>query len=253
MAIKAIFFDQDGVIIDTEKDGHRIAFNDTFKAMGFNTEWGVEYYHELLQIGGGKERMKHHLQTKGFGKVIPEEEVDDLIMKMHHYKTDRFIELIESGSLPLRPGIHRFMKEGEAAGLTLGVCTTSNERAAHAIAYDILKNVPFKFVLAGDIVEKKKPDPAIYLLALEKTGFQPHECLVVEDSRNGVQAAKAAGMHVIATSNFYTQREDLSAADVIVTTLGDPEGEKGQLVKGDIPDFDGVVTVAQLTKLFENE
>ncbi len=100
---------------------------------------GVEYYHELLQIGGGKERMKHHLQTKGFGKVIPEEEVDDLIMKMHHYKTDRFIELIESGSLPLRPGIHRFMKEGEAAGLTLGVCTTSNERAAHAIAYDILK------------------------------------------------------------------------------------------------------------------
>ncbi len=253
MAIKAIFFDQDGVIIDTERDGHRVAFNDTFKAMGFDTEWDVEYYHELLQVGGGKERMKHHLLTKGFGKEIPAEEVDDLIMKMHYYKTDRFIELIETGSLPLRPGIHRFMKEGEAAGLTLGVCTTSNERAAHAIAYNILKDVPFKFVLAGDIVAKKKPDPAIYLLALEKTGLQPHECLVVEDSRNGVLAAKAAGMHVIATSNFYTQREDLSDADVIVTTLGDPDGEKGQLVKGDIPDFEGFVTVAQLTRLFENE
>lgn len=253
MAIKAIFFDQDGVIIDTERDGHRVAFNDTFKEMGFDTEWDVEYYHELLQVGGGKERMKHHLKTKGFGRQIPEEEIDELIKTMHHIKTDRFIELIESGSLPLRPGIHRFMKEGAAAGLTLGVCTTSNERAAHAIAYKVLEDIPFQFVLAGDIVAKKKPDPAIYLLALEKTGLQPKECLVVEDSRNGVLAAKAAGMHVIATSNFYTQREDLSDADVIVTTLGDPDGEKGQLVKGDIPDYDGVITVKQLTRLFEQE
>ena len=170
---------------------------------------------------------------------------------MHLYKTDRFIELIESGALPLRPGIHRFMKEGEAAGLTLAVTTTSNERAAHAIAYKVLEDVPFKFVLAGDIVHKKKPDPAIYLLALEKTGLQPEECLVVEDSRNGILAAKAAGMHVVATSNFYTEREDLSDADVIVTTLGDPDGEKGMLIKGDIPDYDGVLHVHQLTRLFE--
>ncbi|NLE83851.1 MAG: HAD-IA family hydrolase [Chloroflexi bacterium] len=251
MAIKAIFFDQDGVIIDTERDGHRVAFNDTFKHMGFDTEWDVEYYHELLQVGGGKERMKHHLKTQGFGVEVPEEEVDDLIKKMHLYKTDRFIELIESGALPLRPGIHRFMKEGEAAGLTLAVTTTSNERAAHAIAYKVLEDVPFKFVLAGDIVHKKKPDPAIYLLALEKTGLQPEECLVVEDSRNGILAAKAAGMHVVATSNFYTEREDLSDADVIVTTLGDPDGEKGMLIKGDIPDYDGVLHVHQLTRLFE--
>ena len=225
MAIKAIFFDQDGVIIDTERDGHRVAFNDTFKHMGFETEWDVEYYHELLQVGGGKERMKHHLKTRGFGVEVHEDEVDDLIKKMHRFKTDRFIELIESGSLPLRSGIHRFMKEGEDAGLTLAVTTTSNERAAHAIAYNVLKDIPFNFVLAGDIVTKKKPDPAIYLLALDKTGLQPEECLVVEDSRNGILAAKAAGMHVVATSNFYTQREDLTPADVIVTSLGDPGGE----------------------------
>ena len=225
MAIKAIFFDQDGVIIDTERDGHRVAFNDTFKHMGFETEWDVEYYHELLQVGGGKERMKHHLKTRGFGVEVHEDEVDDLIKKMHRFKTDRFIELIESGSLPLRSGIHRFMKEGEDAGLTLAVTTTSNERDAHAIAYNVLKDIPFNFVLAGDIVTKKKPDPAVYLLALDKTGLQPEECLVVEDSRNGILAAKAAGMHVVATSNFYTQREDLTPADVIVTSLGDPGGE----------------------------
>lgn len=249
MTIKAIFFDQDGVIIDTERDGHRVAFNETFKKMGFETEWDVEYYHELLQVGGGKERMKKHLHTRGFGKPVPEEE--ELIKSMHRMKTDLFIELIESGSLPLRPGIHRFMKEGEEAELVLGVCTTSNERAAHAIAYKVLHDIPFKFVLAGDVVAKKKPDPAIYLMALEKTGLLPEECLVVEDSRNGVLAAKAAGMHVVATSNFYTQREDLSPADVIVTCLGDPDGEKGELIKGEIPDYDGVLHVEQLTRLFD--
>ncbi len=250
MAIKAIFFDQDGVIIDTERDGHRVAFNDTFKHMGFDTEWDVDYYHELLQIGGGKERMKYHLKTRGFGKDIPDDEVEELIKQMHLYKTDRFIELIESGSLPLRPGIHRFMNEGVEAGLTLAVTTTSNERAAHAIAYKVLEDISFKFVLAGDIVAKKKPDPAIYLLAMEKAGVQPQECLVIEDSRNGVLAAKAAGMHVVATSNFYTQREDLSDADVIVTALGDSDGEKGQLIKGNIPGYDGVLHVSQLTHIF---
>ncbi|MCC6957002.1 MAG: HAD-IA family hydrolase [Anaerolineales bacterium] len=248
--IKAIFFDQDGVIIDTERDGHRVSFNETFKEFGYDVEWDVDYYHELLQIPGGKERMKYHLQKRGFGKPVAEEEVDDLIKALHKRKTTLFIELIESGKLPLRPGIHRFMQEGMAAGLVLGVCTTSNERAAHAIAYNILKDVQFEFVLAGDIVSKKKPDPEIYNLALEKTGLKPEECLVIEDSHNGVLAGKAAGMHVVATTNHYTEKEDLSAADIIVSCLGDPDGERGVMTKGDLPGYDGVLHVAQLMKYF---
>ncbi|NLG70670.1 MAG: HAD-IA family hydrolase, partial [Chloroflexi bacterium] len=183
--IKAVFFDQDGVIIDTERDGHRVAFNDTFRKMGFDVEWDEDYYHELLQIGGGKERMKHHLHTRGFGREIKPEEEDELIREMHRIKTSRFIELIESGTLPLRPGVLRIMKEIMDAGLILGICTTSNERAAQAIAYGMLKDIRFDFVLAGDVVSKKKPDPEIYNLALSKTGLQPDECLVIEDSRNG--------------------------------------------------------------------
>jgi len=249
--LQAIFFDQDGVIIDTERDGHRVSFNETFKEFGFPFEWGIDEYHELLQISGGKERMKHYLQTKGFGKPVAPEEADDLIARMHKRKTALFIEMVESGRLPLRPGIHRFMREASAAGLKLGVCTTSNEKAAHAIAYQVLKDIPFEVVLAGDVVEKKKPAPDIYNLALQKTGLRPEQVFVVEDSRNGVLAGKAAGMRVLATTNVYTEKEDLSPAEVIVSCLGDPAGEKAVLKKGP-PDImgDGVVHVEAVVRAF---
>jgi HAD superfamily hydrolase (TIGR01509 family) len=250
--IRAIFFDQDGVIIDTERDGHRVSFNETFQEFGFDFAWGVDEYHELLQISGGKERMKHYFQTKGFGKPVPPDELDDLIARMHKRKTALFIEMVESGRLPLRPGIHRFMLEAVAAGLKLGVCTTSNEKAAHAIAYRTLKDIPFEVVLAGDVVEKKKPAPDIYKLALEKTGLKPEQCFVVEDSRNGVLAGKAAGLRVLATTNVYTEQEDLSPAEVIVSCLGDPAGEKAVLRKGPAEAVaDGVVHVEAVVRVFE--
>jgi HAD superfamily hydrolase (TIGR01509 family) len=122
--------------------------------------------------------MKHHLNTKGFGVEIKPEDVDDHIKTMHLRKTAIFVQMIESGELPLRPGVKRLMKEVNDAGLVLGVCTTSNERSAKAVAYGVLKDIDFKFVLAGDVVSKKKPDPEIYNLALEKTGFAPDECVV---------------------------------------------------------------------------
>jgi HAD superfamily hydrolase (TIGR01509 family) len=249
--IKALIFDQDGVIIDTERDGHRVAFNKTFKEFGFNVEWDVDYYHELLQIAGGKERMKHHLRTRGFGIEIQPEQEEELINRLHKRKTEIFIELIESGQLPPRPGIKRIMGEAMDRGIKMGICTTSNEKAAHAVAYKILEGFTFDFVLAGDVVSKKKPDPEIYLLALQRSGLKPQECIVIEDSRNGVLAAKAAGMHVVATTNYYTEREDLSQADIVVTCLGDPEGQKGELKRGGVGlDYQGVLYLDQLLKHF---
>lgn len=249
--IKAVFFDQDGVIIDTERDGHRVAFNQTFKDLGFDFVWDEDYYHELLQIAGGKERMQHHLNTMGFGKEIKPDEVDDLIQRMHKHKTAAFVELLESGQLPLRPGIKRFMKEINEKGLVLGVCTTSNEKAANAVVNGILSEIKFDFVLAGDIVSKKKPDPEIYNLALKKSGLLPKECLVIEDSRNGVLAARAAGMFVVATTNPYTEREDLSDAHIIVTCLGNVDGEKGVLKQGGKGlDYNGILDLEQLMEYF---
>ena len=249
--IKAIIFDQDGVIIDTERDGHRVAFNKTFKEFGFDFQWDVDYYHELLQIAGGKERMRHHLHTKGFGREVKPEKEDELIKAMHKRKTEIFIELIKEGALPLRPGIKRIMKEAMNRGLKVGICTTSNEKAAHAVAYEILKDIKFDFVLAGDVVKKKKPDPEIYLLALKKGGLKAEECIVVEDSRNGLLAAKAAGMNVVVTTNHYTEKEDLREADIIVTCLGDPDGEKGKLKQGgEGINYNGVLEIDQLIAYF---
>lgn len=248
--IKAVFFDQDGVIIDTERDGHRVSFNMTFKEFGFTDEWSVEYYHELLQIAGGKERMKHHWKTKGFSKPLTEEEIDNLVKEMHKRKTALFVELIETGKLPLRPGIHRFMKELMEAGIKIGVCTTSNEQAAKAITERVLSDIKFEIVLAGDVVEKKKPDPEIYNLGLAKLGLKTDEAFVVEDSKNGVKAAKAAGLKTIVTTNSYTEKEDVEAGDVIVSCCGDPDGKRQRCAEGGIKDFDGVVHVKQIIELF---
>jgi len=249
--IKAIIFDQDGVIIDTERDGHRVAFNKTFKEFGFDFEWDVDYYHELLQVAGGKERMRHHLHTRGFGREVKPEEEDGLIKELHKRKTEIFIELIKEGALPLRPGIKRIMKEAINRGLKVGICTTSNEKAAHAVAYEILKDIKFEFVLAGDVVKKKKPDPEIYLLGLKKGCLKAEECIVVEDSRNGLLAAKAAGMNVVVTTNHYTEKEDLREADIIVTCLGDPDGEKGKLKQGgESINYNGVLGIDQLIAYF---
>lgn len=249
--IKGFFFDQDGVIIDTERDGHRVAFNRTFKELGFEVEWDVETYHELLQIAGGKERMRHHLRESGFGRPVPSEQEEELIKRLHGRKTDLFIELIESGALPLRPGVKRFMREVNELGLVLGICTTSDQRAARAVSARILADIRFDFVLAGDVVSRKKPDPEIYLLALKRCGLKAEQCVVIEDSRNGVEAAKEAGLRVVATTNPYTEQEDLSRADLVVNCLGDPDGEKGELRGGGQGlGFDGILRARQLVEYF---
>lgn len=245
--LKAVFFDQDGVIIETERDGHRISFNDAFKEFGLDIEWGVEYYHELLQVGGGKERIRFHFQKIDFTNHEYDKDPDEFIKKLHARKTELFVDLIKAEKLPLRPGIRRLMEDINKRGIFLGICTTSNEKAAGAVAKHMLKGIKIDLMLAGDVVEIKKPDPGIYKMALDKSGIPSKNAFVVEDSRIGVLAGKGAGIAVLATVNGYTKDEDVSSANIVVDCLGDPDGTKSKLLQGPWKTgYDGVITFDKL-------
>jgi len=249
--LKAVIFDQDGVIADTERDGHRVAFNKAFKEFGLDIEWDVATYGALLKVGGGKERMRHYIVSKGLDKTI--EDLDGLIKQLHKRKTDMFMEIVETGQLELRPGVARLVRETHEAGLKLAVCSTSNERAVNTLVRTLLGQEAYGWfdgILAGDVVKAKKPDPAVYNLAKERLGLAGENCVVIEDNRNGLMAAKGAGMNCVVTVNGYTKDEDFSEAELVVTCLGDEDGEKAEIVAGTKPAaFQRMVTVEALRQL----
>lgn len=252
--LKAVLFDQDGVIIDTERDGHRVAFNLAFKDFGLDCAWDEKMYHQLLQIGGGKERIRHYFEQYYKGNKIASFEggLDALVKKIHEHKTELFIELVKT--MPLRPGILRFMREIKTAGLKIGICTTSNEKVAQTIAFERLGGIAFDVLIAGDMVSKKKPDPEIYLSALAKLDIHGSECLVVEDSGIGTKAGSAAGCTVLATVNGYTRDEDLSAASWVASCLGDPDAEKAEFIGTAIPLAEpGVIGIGDIISVFGKE
>lgn len=220
--LKALIFDCDGVLVDTERDGHRVAFNKAFAKKGYNIEWDVELYKELLKVAGGKERMRHYFDQTRWPEDVTDK--DSLIKELHKLKTDLFMQIIESGELPLRPGTARLVDEAIAENVGLAVCSTANERAVNLVVERLLgpkRKAKFDLILAGDVVSKKKPDPEIYNLALQRLDLKPNECVVIEDSRNGLLAAKTAGIYCVITTNGYTKDEDFTEADVVVSELGD--------------------------------
>jgi len=221
--MKGLIFDCDGVLVDTERDGHRVAFNQAFAAKGLGVEWDVPLYGELLKIAGGKERMRHYFDDVGWPDDVTDR--DALIADLHRLKTDLFMRIIESGQLPLRPGVARLVDEALAGDMPLAVCSTSNERAVRLIVERLLgpaRARGFSLILAGDVVARKKPDPEIYRLACARLGVPAGGCVVIEDSRNGLLAATAAGMKCVITTNGYTEGEDFTGADAVFPELGDP-------------------------------
>ena len=221
--IKALIFDCDGVLVDTERDAHRVGFNRAFAEFGIDAEWSVELYERLLLTAGGKERMTVYFNEFGW----PEDQVakfggqQELILALHKEKTRITSEIV--AELPVRPGVLRVIDEARAAGVRLGVCTTSNAKFIDAVLdlFGAERKAAFEFVHAGDVVSKKKPDPEIYNLALETLGLPASDCVVVEDSRNGLLAASGAGIPTLITTSTYTKEEDFSEAARVVPELGD--------------------------------
>jgi HAD superfamily hydrolase (TIGR01509 family) len=222
----ALIFDCDGVLADTERDGHLPAFNQTFADAGLPIHWSEQEYGQLLAIGGGKERLATvftplfvetaHLPTD------PEEQ-RELIARWHKAKTAHYTAMVADGVMPGRPGIARIVASAHQAGWRLAVASTSAEASVRAVLeHAVGEDLAAQFaVFAGDVVPAKKPAPDIYLLALRELGVGPEEVVVVEDSANGLRAALGAGLRTVVTVSSYTADEDFTGASLVVSSLGD--------------------------------
>lgn len=222
--LKALLFDVDGTLADTE-EVHRECFNRAFADAGLDWNWSRERYGELLAVTGGKERIRFFLDTEGIA-LDPPGGLDAYIAALHRSKTDHYTRTVAAGGLPLRPGVKRLLTEARTAGLRLAIATTTTPENVTALLESSLAPDGcdwFEVIAAGGVVPRKKPDPGIYLYAMEKMGLGPGDCLAFEDSENGVIAAREAGLRTLVTLNHYTRDHDVSDALLVLDSFGEPD------------------------------
>jgi HAD superfamily hydrolase (TIGR01509 family) len=249
MKLQALLFDCDGVLAETERDGHRVAYNTAMEESGIDGLWTSELYSKLVLISGGKERLRYFFSMDE--KRYPADRYGaELFEKIYQRKTKIFQEIVKGGLLPPRPGVSRLIKEAHDNGIMLFVCSTSHkESVLSLIRYNFGEQYLgwFTELFCGDVVKHKKPSPEIYEIVKEKYQIPSSGCCVVEDSRNGLLAAKGAAMCCVVTPSYYTTDEDFSEADLVVTCLGDPEVELGRIIGNnhEVVD-DGIISIADI-------
>lgn len=224
MSLEALLFDVDGTLADTERDGHRIAYNAAFAEAGLDWDWTVSLYGELLAITGGKERMLHYIETHRPDFQRPGD-LPGYIADLHDIKTRHFTQLVRRGGIAARPGVKRLLFEAHQAGLRLAIATTTtpeNVQALLSTSFDGAEDW-FEVIGAGDVVPRKKPAADIYEYVMAKMDLTPDRCVALEDSFNGLQSSLAAGVQTIITYNAYTQDQDFSGAALVVDHLGEPD------------------------------
>lgn len=224
MSIAALIFDFDGTIADTE-EAHRQAFNAAFLEHSLFWNWSQSRYGELLGVSGGKERILAYVDDLA---ASPEEKarLAGIAPLIHRTKTRIFAELVESGGVPLRPGIARLMREARAAGVRLAIASTTTATNVEALLAATLTAEArgwFDVIACGDIVPAKKPAPDIYRLALASLGLPPESCVAFEDSAKGLAAARAAGLCTVVTPTVWTAGDDFAGAAAVLPSLGDPD------------------------------
>lgn len=224
--LKALIFDVDGTLAETERDGHRIAFNQAFVEAGLEWEWSVEEYGKLIETAGGKERIYAYMQQQNFLLEGDRSAVKEWIAQLHHRKTVHYKSLLSQGLIQSRPGILRLLQEARSRRVSLAIATTSTLPNVSALLQTtIASDSPhwFRLIAAGDVVPHKKPAPDIYHYVLAHLGLSAQECIVFEDSHQGLMAAQGAGLKTIVTVNAYTQAQDFTGAALVLNHLGEPD------------------------------
>lgn len=229
--LRAICFDLDGTLADTEPLGHRPAYNRAFREAGLGWRWTPKLYRDLLQHpGGGRDRLRHYMQS--YEPEWPDaleldtSDPEALIRDLHARKAQHFHKIVEKGEVPLRPGVERLIGEASAAGVKLAVVSNASRgTVASLLAHSLGKTIgrQLDVVLCGDEGYAKKPAPDLYIEAMRQLDVQADEAVAVEDSRLGLRAALDAGMATVVTLNKITRDEDFSGADLVVDSLGEPE------------------------------
>jgi HAD superfamily hydrolase (TIGR01509 family) len=218
-ACLAVVFDVDGTLVDSERDGHRVAFNRAFEELGLPDRWDEDVYGELLSVTGGQRRLHRWLERRG----MPQAERDELVPRLHARKTELFTELAAGGAVPVRSGAPELIAELGERNVRMAVATTGSRDWVEPLLDRLFGLDPFEVLVTGDEVSDRKPDPHAYHLALERLALGPSGVLAVEDSEPGLEAAEGAELGCVVVVNDYTRDHDLKAADLVLDGFGTVE------------------------------
>lgn len=243
--LAAVIFDVDGTLVDSERDGHRVAFNRAFEELGLPDRWGVEEYGRLLAITGGERRLNTHLA----GRVDDASRRARLASQVHARKTEIFHEMVVAGMIEPRPGAVRLLDELEAAGVRLAVATTGTRAWVLPLLSRVFGPKRFEAVVTGDEAPDRKPDPSAYRLAMRHLGVEASGVVSVEDSRNGLVAAHAAGLPCVVVVNDYTRHQDFDEAELVLDGYGDEAVPAVALSNPSGVAVPGVLDVVTLTRV----
>jgi HAD superfamily hydrolase (TIGR01509 family) len=246
--LEALLFDVDGTLADTE-DTHRVAFNAAFSQAGLDWFWDEALYAQLLRVTGGKERIRYFIDGH-VPSFRSDGDLDGFIAGLHREKTRVYVQMLARGDVPLRPGVERLIREARGQGLRLAIATTTTpdnvySLLAHSFSADATGW--FELIAAADAAPLKKPAPDVYHYALDRLGLPAERCLALEDSANGVIAARQAGLEVVVTVNGYTRGQDFDGAALVLDGFGEP-GNPCRVIAG-APDPGGVVDSDFLRRL----